>query len=185
LGTTFLVREYADDPAARVFVADGRVAVQSTRQHGSHRAVAHEGPHDGPHDGSPNVPQAVLVASTLGVINDSGQVTVTPNIDAEAYTGWTTGKLVFQNTPVPQIVAELSRAYGVDIELADTTLAKQALTWRVESERNSMVQALHELTTLLGAHVVRMRGVITIVPGRRASPRSTHLPSASETQYGR
>lgn len=168
LGTTFSIRDYDGEHSARVVVADGRVAMQAARHVGS------------------VVPQAVLVANTLGVVTDSGQVTVTPNIPAQTYTAWTTGQLVFQDTPVPQIVAELRRAYGVDIQVNDSVLTKQTLTWTVESERYSLTQALHELTALLDAHVVQTHGVILLVPGRREPSRSVlHSPFTSEPQYGR
>jgi ferric-dicitrate binding protein FerR (iron transport regulator) len=173
LGTTFSVRDYDGERSARVVVADGRVAMQAARHVG---AVVPQAV----------VPQVVLVANTLGVVTDSGQVTVTPNVSAQTYTAWTTGQLVFQDTPIPQIVAELRRAYGVDIRVSDSVLTKQTLTWTVESERYSLTQALHELTALLDAHVVQAHGVILLVPGRREPPRpALHSPFASEPQYGR
>jgi ferric-dicitrate binding protein FerR (iron transport regulator) len=170
LGTIFLVRQYATDPVARVVVTEGRVSLHGTNI----RSKTNKGA------------SVVLAAGTLGVVDDSGNVRVTPNVPADDYLAWTTGTLVFNQTPVAEIVDELGRAYGADLRLADSTLRQRAFTWSVSVTKLTLADALDALTTALSAHVVQAGDVITIVPGplSRKSNHSDPL-SSSEKQYGR
>jgi transmembrane sensor len=171
LGTTFLVRQYAAERTARVVVLEGRVSLHPTR----------------PENARPHKPGTVLPARTLGVVDDSGNVRVTPNVSADDDLAWTTGHLVFHQTPVQEIIAELSRAYGADLRLTDSTLSTRAFTWSVSVTQSTLADALDVLTTALDAHVVQSGDVFTIVPGavtpRKSSPPRT--PHSLEKQYGR
>lgn len=167
LGTRFAVRHYADERSTQLVVMDGKISFSSVPP--SRRARS----------------SAVLSSRMLGVVDDSGYVTVTPNIAVEDYTAWTHGTLVFRQTPVTNIVAELNRAYGVDIKLADSTLGRREFTWTVPVDRVSLDGALKVLTALIHAHVTRSGSTITIVPGTPAS-RNADVPnlSSSESRYG-
>jgi ferric-dicitrate binding protein FerR (iron transport regulator) len=169
LGTTFLVRRYATDRVTRVAVVDGRVSLR--------RAGGATGPGT----------DAVLAKRMLGIVNDSGDVRVTSDVMVEDYTAWINGRLVFHQTPVGDIVAELGRAYGVDLRIADSTLKRQAFTWTVSVTRLTLDDALAVLMTALHAHVTRSGNVLTIVPGLSASQKSndSHIFYSRETQYGR
>jgi ferric-dicitrate binding protein FerR (iron transport regulator) len=106
---------------------------------------------------------------------------------SEDYTGWTTGHLVFRETPIRDAVVEIGRAYDVDIRIADSALATRTLSWTVPVTQRSLTGVLEFLTDVLDAHLVRSGRVITIVPGRssvrkRVDPR--HLLT-SESQYGK
>jgi transmembrane sensor len=153
LGTTFMVRQYATDQVARIVVADGRVSLQGVR------------------GGAIVGKSTVLASSTLGTVDDSGNVQVTPQIAVEDYTSWTTGRLVFRDTPACDVVAELGRAYGVDIRIADSALAAHVLSWKVALAQRSLADVLQPLVDILDAHSVRAGGGIIIVPGRAASVR--------------
>jgi transmembrane sensor len=169
LGTTFSVRRYGTDTRTQVVVADGRVAVQGTGR------------------ADQNVRNSILVARTMGVIDDSGRVQVVPDIAVEKYLGWTTGQLVFKKTPIREAVTELSRVYGVDIRLADSALASQTLSWTVSTEHRSLTDVLEFLDDVLGTHTIRKGKVITLVRGRAASTRPAvpHSSSTVESGYGR
>jgi transmembrane sensor len=169
LGTTFMVRQYTTDHVARVVVTEGRVSLSSAR------------------GAAARTTSRVLLASMMGTVNDSGNVQVTPNIVAEDYTAWTTGHVVFNKTPAREAVVELSRVYGVDIRITDSTLATQQLTWTIPVAKQSLSVVLVSLVGLLDAHTVQTGRVITLVPGRSASRRPVRpiTPSASERQYGK
>lgn len=168
LGTTFFVRHYGDDRTTRVVVVEGRVGVDAAE------GRAHRG-------------RTVLGAETAGVVTDSGDVIVTQAVSLDRYTAWTRGELVFEATPVRDIIADLNRAYGANIRLTDSTLANRSLTWNVEPARYPLAQALRELTDLLGAHIVKSGDVLTLVPGRLASRRASDpsSPLSNEPHYGR
>jgi len=173
LGTTFLVRRYATDHAARVIVADGKVSVRGVQNLARESTVTDSG--------------AIMGTRTIGIVDDSGHVRVTPNITVEDYTDWTTGRLVFRQTPVQDIAAELSRAYGVDIRLTDSTLSRRALTWTISIPQLTLADVLDALTGVLNAHVTQSGKIITIVPGRpgAAKPAGARTPYILESQYGR
>lgn len=180
LGTTFLVRQYTADHATRVVVVDGRVSVRGVRGNNGNNRI-----------GTTTAdPQAVLTANTSAEVNDSGQVIVTPNVVVDDYTGWTNGVLQFHNTPARDVITDLGRTYGVDIQLADSTLASHPLTWTVSVATQSLTDVLDGLATILDAHVVRDGTSITLKPGRTTVRKSTprHMPShllTLEPQYGK
>lgn len=177
LGTTFLVRRYVTDRVTRVVVVDGRVSLRGTlhgTMHGPRGAMASDA-------------DAVLATHMLGVVDDSGDVHVTSHVMTDDYTAWTNGKLVFHQTPVGDIVTELSRAYGVDLRITDSALKAQAFTWTVSVTQLTFADALTALTTALHAHVTRSGKVLTIVPGPLASRESldSHVFHSEENRYGR
>jgi ferric-dicitrate binding protein FerR (iron transport regulator) len=49
-------------------------------------------------------------------------------VDAAYALGWLEGKIVFDQTPLTEVVAELQRIYKVAIELSDPTLGQQTIT---------------------------------------------------------
>jgi len=166
LGTEFLVRQYATDRVARVVVAEGRISLASVRHQDS---VA-----------------AVMGAHTMATVDDSGRIDVTPGVSTDDYTAWTTGQLVFRQAPARQIVADLSRAYGVDLRVTDSVLAQHTLSWSVPVTRVTLAGVLEALTAALDAHVVQSGNTITIVPGRvtPARPRTRDVPPMQEHTYG-
>jgi transmembrane sensor len=169
LGTTFLVRQYPGDTKARVVVTEGRVSLRAT--HGD------------------TTSRVVLIPRMLATADDSGKVNVTPEVAIDDYTAWIGGRLVFRKTRIEEIIADLGRAYGAEIRLADSTLATQTLTWTVSPKRITLDEALDGLATAVSAHVVKAGRIITIVPGVRATPQSRNshplITRETETQYGR
>lgn len=167
LGTQFDVRHYASDPVTRVAVVEGRVTVRST-QH-------------------PQENNVVLTAQMIGTVDDSGHVQVTPSDAIEDYTAWATGRLVFRQTPARDVVADLGRAYGVEISLPDSVLGRRTLTWSLPVTHVTLAGALDVLTTFLQAHVVQSGKSITIMPGRTNSAQRRGADSLyrREHTYGR
>jgi ferric-dicitrate binding protein FerR (iron transport regulator) len=182
LGTTFLVRQYDTDRTARVLVTEGRVALRSALR-STLRSALH-----GASDRSADGTSRVLTERMLAVVDDSGRVTVTPNVAVDDYTSWTTGRLVFQSTPAGEVLRELGRAYGVTLRLTDTGMAQQPLTWTVPVTKRSLTDVLNGLSDLLNAHVDRSGKTILIVPGRLKSttaPTRDSRSDTSETFYGK
>jgi transmembrane sensor len=171
LGTTFSVRRYVDDTHGRIVVFDGRVSVRDVPPQG--RSVR----------SSP----VIVSAGMLGTVDDSGHVAVAPRVDTDAYAAWTTGRLVFRDTPVRDALRDIGRAYDVDIRMTDSARATLPLTWAVSTSNRSLDSVLEGLGVLLDIHSVRTGRVVTIVPGRRAAPKSLTppLPRSDESHYGR
>jgi len=132
LGTAFDVRHYASERDVRVTVVSGRVSVS--------RAQMTRGARPGS--------SFVLAAGMMGRVMDS-TVLVTEGVDASMYSAWKTGKLVFRDTPLPDVLAAVGRWYGYEFHLADSTLARQQIT--VTFGRQSPASVLAVLKTMLDA----------------------------------
>jgi len=168
LGTTFSVRHYAADRAARVVVVDGRVAVHT------------EPPRRG-------VRGQVLSANMMSVIADSGDILVAPHIAVDEYTALANDRLVFRSTRVADVITELARAYDIVIRVPDTTLARHTVTAAVPVTRWSAADAVEFIATMLDAHSVQSGRVFTISAGRpapHAQPKSLS-PLPQDSHYGR
>jgi len=170
LGTTFMVRRYASDSVARVLVFQGRVALADTNTI------------------PPSTSRAVLDAGGAGVVSDSGEVRVWSNATRAADTAWTSGRLDFRQAPVSDVLAELSRAYGVEIRVTDPTLDARKVTFSAHVNNQSLQSVLEALAAAVDAHVARTGRVITLVPGAASSAsKLKRSPSylTSESQHGR
>lgn len=102
LGTAFNVRAYASDSVTEVALQRGKVGVRPTD---SDLVVLME-------------PGQVVYATALAARYD------TTRVDLAAYTSWADGQLTFQDWPLDRIVDRLEAWYGVDIRIADATLAR-------------------------------------------------------------
>jgi ferric-dicitrate binding protein FerR (iron transport regulator) len=171
LGTSFVVRHYGDEPRTRVVVENGRVAVQSRQ--GTRTTAA----------------PMVLSARMLAQIVDSG-VTVLSSVEMREYVEWTRGTLVFNRVTLGSVVTELARAYGADIRVTDTTLAKHLMRMDVTVADDLLSDVLADLCEVTSSHVIRVGQAYVLVPGRsptqlpRRAPVRRLLPQ-SEHSYGR
>ncbi len=98
LGTRFVVKAYPTDRQVYVAVETGRVAV----------------------DDNTSTP-TVLTAGSMASVNDSG-VVISDSTRLPEYTDWVNGQLTFERSPLPDVLATLSRWYGVQFQIADSTL---------------------------------------------------------------
>jgi len=100
LGTRFVVRGYPGDATAEVFVAQGKVAVQ----HG-------------------NTTPTVLTHDQLALVDATGRLVVSTNVEPEPHLAWTEGQLVFSDTPLTEVGQQFERWYDVDVRLGAPELA--------------------------------------------------------------
>jgi len=147
LGTTFDVRRYAEDAVGHVVVLAGKVVT------GSGRA------------------STILTAGMIGRFTDSS-VTTAAVTDPTLYTDWARGRLVFNETPVPVVLATLKRWYGYEFRLADSTLATEYVTTVFDiGDTNEM---MYRLQRLLGVSMTIHRdSVILLRANRRAKGSKT------------
>jgi transmembrane sensor len=113
LGTEFLVQAYPELAGARVVVRSGTVAVRPVRAQDSTK------------------PGRVVRPGELGRIAADGVPSV-EQADTAAYFAWTTGTLVFDGTPLREALPQLSRWYGLDFRLADSSLGAIPLSGRLD-----------------------------------------------------
>jgi len=143
LGTEFVITDYTGDPATEVVVASGTVAVRTAA---TDTAVA----------------ATVLAAGEKVRLDTAGRATVRRGVDLGTELAWTEGRLVFVNAPVPEVVAQLNRWYGIDLRLGGATLAAHRFTGSYTGESDSTV--VRELATAIGARVERRGGAVVLVP---------------------
>jgi len=148
LGTTFDVRRYPGDRATQVAVISGRVAA-----------------------GGRTTP-VVLAGGSIGSITDSS-VAVTLSDDPSRVSAWTTGQLVFYDTPIPTVLATLERWYGLEFRIADTALASHHVSVTLSIDKPT--DAMNILKNVLGVSMTRDGNVITLRPERRLH----HAPSTT------
>jgi len=143
LGTTFAVREYSADAAVRVAVRTGAVTLHSIAAHGTSIVTLRQG-------------ESARVDSGGTVVRLAGS-------DSSDW-AWTTGRLVFDNAPLSDVLAELHRWYDVDFQLEDSTLLNQHFTGAFEAA--TLSQVLDILGPIVHARF-EQRGRVVTVTSRR------------------
>ncbi|MFL5386338.1 MAG: FecR domain-containing protein [Longimicrobiaceae bacterium] len=154
LGTRFTVRDYPGAEPARIAVTDGRVAVRSA--HGAGDAAA----------------AAILARGDAAEVAATGAPAVVRRAaDERRDLAWTRGTITFQNAPVSDVAAEVSRWYDVDLQVPDPALAGRHLT--ITFDHEPLETVLQDMAAALGARVER-RGltvILTPAPARASEPR--------------
>jgi ferric-dicitrate binding protein FerR (iron transport regulator) len=157
LGTTFDVQHYREDDVVQVAVMTGKVATGGR--------------------GAP----VVLTPGMVAQVTDS---TATTNVvrDIGAVTGWTSGRLIFVRTRVPQMLDVVGRWCGYEFRLADPTLASQHVTTVLTVDDPAKTLVL--LKSLLNVTMTFDGNVVTLhADGHSRDGRST--PSAPANRGGR
>jgi transmembrane sensor len=151
LGTAFAVRHYANDHETVVAVTEGKVSVGGSRV-------------------------ATLVGGTVGHATDS--TVVFTHESGDQYTAWTSGHLVFRDTPLSELLETVGRWYGVQFRIADTTLARQRITSTIDF--GSRTELLHALSLVLDVTATYENGNdhVIVIQARRAKASLT--PSRGE-----
>jgi ferric-dicitrate binding protein FerR (iron transport regulator) len=154
LGTQFSVRHYPDDPDVFVTVLSGKVAVTAATRRPS---------------------SIVLTANMIGRITDSTATTAVAD-GASISVDWIHGRLLFRNATVSTVLATLSRWYGYEFHLADSTLAEQQVTTSFDVGRAS--EMFDGLRWLLHVDVIFSDSVVTLRSAHRVS-----TPSMRDEQH--
>jgi len=89
---------------------------------------------------------------------------------AAQYTAWIDGRLMFDNTPLPEVLEALGRWYGLRLRLVDSSLARRHLTAVFNgASRSEMLASLASLLDVTPAfmHDSPDSTVITLRARRR------------------
>lgn len=128
LGTTFLVRSYAEDGESEVVLFDGSVDYIYDCDGDGERRTIHM------HPG-----QSVLLT------DGNPDPTVSASEDKDMCIAWMNGNIVFDNTPMKDVLNVLERWYGVEFVVKDDRIFKYTLTSTFYSEPLISVISLMEL----------------------------------------
>lgn len=107
-GTTFDVRAYPGDMRVDVILIEGRVAVESTDAF--------------------DTPEKILRPGQIAEVHENGSITVRTEENIDRYTAWADGRLIFVDTPLKTVAAELERWFGLDVQITDSLIADRHLT---------------------------------------------------------
>jgi transmembrane sensor len=140
LGTEFDVRAYPGDSLVRVVVKEGAVAV--------HAEVAARETY-------------VLRADDVALVNVSGHADVVHDMSVERLLAWTGGEIVFDDTPLSEVAAELQRWFDVEFRIDDSTLADLHFTTTKGLRSGSLDEVLPVIEASLGVQAVREGRVVT------------------------
>lgn len=143
LGTAFAVRSFAEDNAVEVIVRAGAVAMTGVGR---------------------------LGAGDVGRLDADGTVSRTRGADVDALLGWVDGRLQFSDATLGRVLADARRWYGVDVVLADSSLA--ALPFTGVLSDLSPARAIDLVAATLGLRVQPEgeRFVLYPIPGRTPRP---------------
>lgn len=110
LGTSFNVRTWEN--ATEVFVESGRVKVVSQQS---------------------TIPTEVVLTPGQAAVCDTAALVLPRVLAPEQVLAWREGKLVFRDRPLPQVLAELQRAFAISIQ-ADNRLMRHKITAQFAQE---------------------------------------------------
>ena len=139
LGTTFTVR--SDDDGVRVAVVSGSVQLQDTTKR------------------APRV--LTLKAGDAAVLGKDRQAPVRVGPRREEDLAWTHGRLVFKDASLARVRDDLRRWYGIELVLADSSLASRHL--KAEFAGEPPDQVLKTIEFALGGVTIERRGDTAIV----------------------
>lgn len=109
MGTTFTIRAYPDTRLISTTLVEGSVRLE----------VKHP-------DGKAY--RQMMVPSEKAVYDLSNGKMRLERVDPAVETAWIEGKLIFKDTPLPEVLRNLSHYYNVDFTVQDTTLAQDCIT---------------------------------------------------------
>jgi len=147
-GTAFNVRGYPDEDEVAVAVAEGGVSVQPQ--------------HDGTEPAGVN-----LASGEVGRTTTADPTVEVRTADVDVHTGWTEGRLVFENTPLPEVARRLERWYDLDVHIRDPALRPLRLTASLKSQ--SVENVLDVITASLDIRYRIDRDSVFL--GSREAPR--------------
>jgi len=107
-GTRFNVRAYPNLNVTEVAVLEGEVEISASAK---------------------SATEILKNEQTALFDKKSGKLVIKPSTDPNIL-AWLTGKISFDETPLPMVVETLDRVYGVNIQLSDSTLTNEKLTAR-------------------------------------------------------
>jgi transmembrane sensor len=124
LGTAFNLRTDAPQQEFETVVVEGKVAF----------SVKSKG-------------QVTLTANQAGRIRAGDAQIVTSKVDADEFMGWRTGKLIFRDTDLKEVIVELENWYKVKIEVQNPAILNKKLTGTFDNI--ALKRALDRLSELL------------------------------------
>lgn len=140
LGTSFNLRSYGSEDMQEVAVISGKVSVIHSDTNTSQEIK-------------------LLPGEKAQLTKNSGELSKLMFVDYNRYTSWKDGKLIFENTPVSDVISSLERRYDIDIELGSKAMENCRVT--AEFDRLPVERIMYLLCyTLKGKYSVTNSGYL-------------------------
>ena len=143
-GTSFSIRAYQNEPAASVAVNSGKVGVTSTGKTNNGAAI-------------------MLLPNDKLIYNTHSKTFAKVNISNNDVDAWTTGELIFDETPLPEVFATLSRKFNVTINADPAKYKSCTLSARFRAQ--SLQAILKTLKLSMNINSTPINGIIYIKGG--------------------
>jgi len=151
-------RESPDEYPFRVHTEDGTVRVLGTEfavstRDDKTRVVLEEGSVEvNPADRTGDNPgRAVLEPSQMAEFDSQSETLIIKPVNAKVYTSWKTRKLVFDRTPLAEVLKRIEYTFGVDVKVKNSSLYEQTLSGTIENTEMSVI--LPTLSKVISAPV--------------------------------
>lgn len=144
IGTKFLVHAWPDENReVEVVVSEGKVLLGDSRyQNEEHKK------------------EAFITKNQKGVLTADNGPVITEENDIEWYTGWTEGRLVFNNRELGEVLPRLERWYDIDIRVSDESISKRKITAEIDYSL-PMTDVLQGIAMSLNLDMERTERMIT------------------------
>lgn len=129
LGTTFDLSAYENDSMVKLTLIEGKVLM---------------------HEDKTNFEHEIKPLQEINIPTEKAmEKTVIKTANVEKNTSWTKGELIFDNTPMPEIVKQLERWYGVKIHISDNSILNYRLTATFTNESITRVLELIRFSSMI------------------------------------
>ncbi|MCU0353596.1 MAG: FecR domain-containing protein [Cytophagales bacterium] len=134
-------------------VIDRRGKTQVVLQEGKIRVTDHQKPSE----------QPLLLLPGEQVVKSAKSVEIQKKtVKPESYPAWRENKLVFDHTPLPEVLQTVEDYYGIRIVLADSTLSQNRYTGILPNDDLNII--LKSLSNIYGLQILREKNQIVLEP---------------------
>jgi transmembrane sensor len=123
LGTKFNYKAFENENNIEVVLAEGKVSLNT--------------------EGEKRENEVIMKPGDRAVFDKTSNLTKVTNEKIEKYIAWHDGKLVFDETLMPEVATQIGRWFGVDVVIADSKINNYRITTTFENE------SLHQVLELL------------------------------------
>ena len=134
LGTTFDLSAYENDANVKLTLIEGKVILTEEIAHIQHEVKPH---------------QEISIADRTENNETLQPVTEIKRADIKKNTGWVNGDLIFDNTPMPEVVKQLERWYGVNIHVVGDDILNYRFTATFTTESITRVRDRIKFSSML------------------------------------
>ena len=132
LGTTFDLSAYENDESVKLTLIEGKVVIKEDKAVAEYEVKPHQ---------EINIPDSPAPGEL--------QTPVIKRADIQKNTAWINGELIFDNTPMTDVVKQLERWYGVNIHVLNDDILNYRFTATFSTESITRVLDLIRFSSML------------------------------------